>query len=51
MNLKYPPELHEQDDDYTLSLKVMTIDPENTCENYRIVAHSTLAPRALRAGN
>ena len=28
VDLKYPPELHERDDDYPLALKVMTIEPE-----------------------
>ena len=32
MDLKYPPELHERDDDYPLAPKVMTIEPEITGE-------------------
>ena len=32
VNLEYPPELHEQDDDYPLALEVMTIKPEITGE-------------------
>ena len=29
---KYPPELHERDDDNSLALKLMTIEPEITFE-------------------
>ena len=32
VNLKYPPELHERDDDYPLAPEVMTIEPEITGE-------------------
>ena len=28
VDLEYPPELHDRDDDYPLALEVMTIDPE-----------------------
>ena len=27
MNLEYPPKLHERDDDYPLTSKIMTIEP------------------------
>ena len=30
MNLEYPPELHDRDDDYSLASEVMTIEPEIT---------------------
>ena len=30
MDLEYPPELHDCDDDYPLALAVMTIEPEIT---------------------
>ena len=32
MDLEYPPELHERDDDYPLAPEVMTIEPEITGE-------------------
>ena len=32
MDLKYPPELHERNDDYLLTPEVMTIEPEITGE-------------------
>ena len=32
VDLEYPPELHEQDDDYLLAPEVMTIEPEITGE-------------------
>ena len=32
VDLKYPPELHERDDDYPLAPEVMTIEPEITGE-------------------
>ena len=30
VDLEYPPELHERDDDYSLAPEVMTIEPEIT---------------------
>ena len=32
VDLEYPPELHEQDDDYPLAPEVMTIEPKITGE-------------------
>ena len=32
VDLEYPPELHERDDDYPLALEVMTTEPEITGE-------------------
>ena len=33
VDLEYPPELHERDDDYPLAPKIMTNEPEITGEN------------------
>ena len=35
VDLEYPPELHESEDDYHLALEVMTIEPEITGEKQR----------------
>ena len=51
VDIKYPPELHERDDDYTLAPEVMPIEPEITGENSTICAPSILAPRDRTAGN
>ena len=34
VDLEYPPELHERDDDYPLAAEVMTIEPKITGENH-----------------
>ena len=51
VEMEYPPELHERDDDYPLAPNVMTIEPEITSEKQHNLRVQYPVPRVRAAVN